>query len=194
MSGTLARALEQFGHGHPHCPLRHRGIPYREPLTLADGRRVLLRPAHHRDAAGLQRFFAALSPRSRLLRFHGVLNGLPDAAARRLATQVAQRHVSIVALADDGALCAEARYAVGDDGRAEFGIAVADSHQGQGLGRALLLRLAVHARESGLREITGVVMAGNEAMLQLMASLGATTRAAGSEVHATLQLAEPPPS
>ncbi|MCR5864509.1 hypothetical protein [Aquincola sp. J276] len=84
---------------------------YRERVLLRDGRSVLLRPAHHRDAALLQRFVAELSPRSRLLRFHGVVNGLSDAMARTLSTQVATRHVALVALADgpDGLpeLCAE---------------------------------------------------------------------------------------
>lgn len=81
----------------------------------------------------LQSFFAQLSPRSRLLRFHGAVNSLSDAAARRLTTQVASRHVALVALADgpDGLpeLCAEARYATNEDldpDEAEFGIAVAD--------------------------------------------------------------------
>jgi acetyltransferase len=188
---ALSEALGAIGHP-AQCPLRGRGAPYREALTLADGQRVLLRPAHRSDAAAFQRFFAGLSPRSRLLRFHGALKRVPDTAAMRLATQVAQRHVAIVALAEDGTLCAEARYAVDDDGAAEFGIAVADSHQGRGLGRALLLRLALHARESGLHQITGHIMAGNDAMLGLMAGLGATMRAVGSEVQATLPLSPAP--
>jgi GNAT superfamily N-acetyltransferase len=138
--------------------------------VLRNGERVLLRPAHHRDASALQGFFAALSPRSRLLRFHGGVSRLPDAVARSMSTQVARRHVALVALAGEGVLCAEARYAIdagGDTGSAEFGLAVADyaqgQGQGQGLGRALLLRLAVHARESGVHTLTGSVMPGNEA-------------------------------
>jgi RimJ/RimL family protein N-acetyltransferase len=169
------------------CPRRGAERPYRETLALRGGSRVLLRPAHHRDAAALQRFFALLSPRSRLLRFHGALNRLPEAAARSMSTQVAARHVALVAVGDDGELCAEARYAV-DGHHAEFGIAVADAQQGQGLGRALLLRLAVHARESGIHTLVGSVMPGNEPMLALLHALGAELRSQGAEVRGTLAL------
>lgn len=168
---------------------------YRERVLLRDGRSVLLRPAHHRDAALLQRFFAELSPRSRLLRFHGALNGLSDAAARRLSTQHAARHVALVALADgpDGQpeLCAEARYAVDDDlgdGEAEFGIAVADDWQRLGLGHALLMRLAIHARASGFSRLHGSVMAGNEPMLALLRALDAEVRGDAGEVRGTITL------
>jgi acetyltransferase len=175
------------------CPLRGAvdlQQPYRETLVLRGGHSVLLRPAHHRDAPALQRFFSGLSPRSRLLRFHGAINRLPDTAARSMSTQVAARHVAIVALAPDGELCAEARYAIDGDTPdvAEFAIAVADAHQGQGLGRALLLRLAVHARESGLAVLRGSVMPGNEPMLALMRALGAEVRSHGAEVQGAIRL------
>jgi RimJ/RimL family protein N-acetyltransferase len=168
---------------------------YRERLLLRDGRSLRLRPAHHRDAPLLQGFFAELSPRSRLLRFHGAIRHLPDAAARQLSTQVASRHVALVAL-DDGpdgepVICAEARYAIEPEhaDEAEFGIAVADDWQQLGLGRALLTRLAIHARAQGIRRLRGSVMAGNEPMLALMRTLGAELRAdAAAEVQGVIRL------
>lgn len=191
MNAAVAALAEL--HGRP-CAGRWREQPYRETLSLKGGGTVLLRPAHHRDAAALQRFFAALSPRSRLLRFHGAINRLPDSAARSMSTQVAARHVALLALADDGELAAEARYALGDDGAAEFGIAVADGWQGQGLGRALLLRLAVHAGDSGIAALRGSVLPGNEPMLKLMRSLGAELRSSGAEIHGTIALREVVPA
>jgi acetyltransferase len=167
---------------------------YRERLLLRDGRSLRLRPAHHRDAPLLQRFFAELSPRSRLLRFHGAIRQLPDAAARQLSTQVAARHVALVALADgpddEPVLCAEARYAIESDhaDEAEFGIAVADDWQQLGLGHALLTRLAVHARASGIQRLRGSVMAGNEPMLALMRTLGAELRHDAAEVQGVIRL------
>lgn len=168
---------------------------YRERVLLRDGRSVLLRPAHHGDAALLQSFFAELSPRSRLLRFHGAVNGLSDAEARMMSTQVASQHVALVALADrpDGLpeLCAEARYAV-DEGlngdEVEFGIAVADEWQQLGLGRALLTRLAIHARANGFSRLRGSVMPGNEPMLSLLRALGAELRGNGAEMRGTISL------
>ena len=168
---------------------------YRERVLLRDGRSVLLRPAHHGDAALLQSFFAELSPRSRLLRFHGTVNGLSDADARTLSTQVASRHVALVALADrpDGLpeLCAEARYAVDeklDGDEVEFGIAVADEWQQLGLGRALLTRLAIHARANGFSRLRGSVMNGNWPMLALLQALGSELRGNGAEVRGTIPL------
>lgn len=179
----------------PACTQRWRLQPYRETLTLRDGRRVLLRPAHHSDAAALALFFAALSPRARLLRFHGAVNRLPDRVLQSMTTQVPASHIALVALAttDDGLrqVLAEARYAIdksGDEGHAEFAVAVADAWQRQGLGRALVQRLAVHARASGLQRLHGSVLPGNEPMLQLMAGLGAGLHDDGAVVEARLAL------
>ena len=151
---------------------------YRERVLLRDGRSVLLRPAHHHDAALLQSFFAELSPRSRLLRFHGAVNGLSDAAARTLSTQVASRHVALVALADgpDGLpeLCAEARYAVDEDldgEEAEFGIAVADEWQQLGLGHAV----AQEYQEAGQKGPSGGLVEGHRGSLGMSGSGGHLT-------------------
>jgi GNAT superfamily N-acetyltransferase len=169
---------------------RHR--PYRECLALRDGRSLTLRPVHHSDADALQRFFAGLSPRSRLLRFHGAVNQLPAQVLGRMTTQVPQRHVALVAVAhtDDGLpqLLAEARYVVSAPGHAEFALAVADAWQGQGLGRALLGRLATHARWAGVQWLQGSVLPGNEPMLKLAGQLGAQLQQQGAEVLVRLGL------
>ncbi len=175
----------------PACPQGRHAQPYRETLRLRDGRDVLLRPVHRSDADALQRFFASLSPRSRLLRFHGAVNRLPVQALQMLTTQVAQRHVALVAttLTDDSerVLLADARYVVAEDGEAEFAVTVADAWQGQGLGRALLQRLAIHARTSGIQQLSGSVMPGNEPMLGLMSHLGAELHSSHAEVRAQLR-------
>jgi RimJ/RimL family protein N-acetyltransferase len=75
-----------------------------------------------------------------------------------------------------------------DAGEAEFALAVGDAWQGQGLGRALVRRLATHARATGLAALTGTVMAGNEPMLHLMKTLGAELRGDASEVKVRLPL------
>lgn len=182
----MSIALERPG---PACAQAWRTRPYREALQLRDGRRVTLRPAHRSDAGALQAFFAALSPRSRLMRFHGVVNRIPDGVLRDFTTQVPQRHVALVAMTetDDGlpALLAEARYVVDADTRcAEFALAVADDWQGQGLGRALLQRLALHARAEGLAMLEGSVRPDNEPVLALVRGLGATLHPRGPELWA----------
>lgn len=178
----------------PACAGAWRQRPYRETLALRDGRRVLLRPMHRSDADALQLFFTTLSPSSRLLRFHGAVNRLPEAALRSMTTLVPQRHVALVALAhtDDGLrrLLAEARYVIDDDApaQAEFALAVADGWQGQGLGRALLQRLAMHARSEGVQQLLGSVVPGNQAMLGLGHALGASLHSDGAEVRLQITL------
>ena len=124
------------------CSQPWRTQPYRETLVLRDGRQVLLRPAHRSDAEALEHFFIALSPRARLLRFHGAINRLPQRVLQSMTTQVPARHIALVALTttDDGLrqVLAEAGYAIDNEGQAEFAVAVADSWLRQGLGGALV--------------------------------------------------------
>lgn len=178
----------------PDCVRALAGRPYREALRLRDGRQVTLRPSHHSDVAALrQLFFGGLSPRARLLRFHGAVNALPESALRAMTTQVPQRHLALVATVttDDGLrqLLAEARYVVEEGtGTAEFAVSVADAWQGQGLARALLQRLVAYARSQGLVALHGGVVPGNEPMLRLMQKLGATLHGHAPEVRVQLPL------
>lgn len=186
-------ALGTFTAGCPRCPRTRHDHRYREVLTLRDGREVLLRPLLHRDAPSLGHFLlASLSDRSRLLRFHGVVNHFSDATLRILTTQSPGRHVALTAEActDDGLplLLAEARYAVEEGRAAEFAVSVADAWQRQGLGQALLRRLAAHARASGIGQLIGTVMPENAAMLGLAQGLGADLEAQPGEVMARLPL------
>ena len=180
--------------GDGRCARSWRERPYRETLALREGHVVTLRPAHRSDAAALQAFFAGLSPRSRMLRFHGGVRQLPDAVLRAFSTQVPHQHVALVAMAQthDGLphLVAEARYVVDAAAprHAEFALTVADGWQGLGLGRALLQRLATHAESLGLEALEGSVMAGNEPMLGMLLGLGASLHSTGAELRATLAL------
>jgi acetyltransferase len=124
------------------------------------------------------------------MRFHGGVARLPDALARTMSTQVASRHVALLALDTTGEIAAEARYAVDAEGDAvaEFAVAVGDGWQGRGLGRALLLRLAFHARENGFAALRGSVIPGNEPMLALLRALGAELQVHAAEVHGTIAL------
>lgn len=146
-------------------------------LWLHDGRSVRIRPVHAGDAEAEGRFVEALSPATRRLRFHGALNRLPPALLRAM-TAVDPCVQTVLVAEADALLVADARYVLDDDHphAAEFAIAVADAWQGGGLGRALMARLADHARERGLRLLFGEVLDHNHRMLGLMESLGARLR------------------
>lgn len=145
-------------------------------IRLADGRRVHVRPVRADDLEAEGRFVEALSPATRRLRFHGALNGLPDALLRAMTDVDPCLQVALVAVAGE-ALVADARYVVGDDPQvAEFAIAVADGWQGAGLGRALMQRLSTHARRRGLKRLHGEVLDDNHRMLSMLDTLGARLR------------------
>jgi acetyltransferase len=54
----------------------------------------------------------------------------------------------------------------------EFSLVVADDFSGKGLGSRLMLSIMEVAREKGLTEIEGLVLAKNPTMLKLMKGLG----------------------
>jgi acetyltransferase len=152
-------------------------------VRLADGREVVLRPVLEFDAGAEQRFFSqALSPASRLRRFHFGLRELPPSMLRAMTEVDHDDHVALIAEgfadADDDAptIVADARYVRGPRGpgcaEAEFAIAVADAWQGVGLGRLMMERLARHAARQGLKRLVGDVLPGNRAMAATVASLG----------------------
>jgi len=157
-----------------------------EQLRLPRGRAVLLRAITARDAAATQAFVAGLSLDARHKRFHVGLRQLSPELLRQMTEVDQHRHVALVAQAlwpADGRLAprlvADARYVRSREhaDEAEFAIAVADDWQSLGLGRALMARLAGHARAQGLRALTGDVLVENRRMLVLMRGLGASTRA-----------------
>ena len=156
--------------------------PHRDDLIeLNDGRRVVLAPVHPQDAPAERAFVGALSLTSRYRRFHFGLRELSPEASRAMTEIDQHHHVAFVARPSDddatAAIVADARYVLrADSADAEFAIAVADEWQGAGLGRALLQRLAAHARQQGVRRLFGDVLWGNPAMLALLRGLGAQLR------------------
>jgi len=148
-------------------------------IELNDGRRVEFAPVNPQDAPAERAFVGALSLTSRYRRFHFGLRELSPEASRAMTEVDQHHHVAFVARPADGdaTIVADARYVRrADSAEAEFAIAVADDWQGAGLGRALLTRLAAHARANGVERLFGDVLWGNPAMLALVRSLGARLR------------------
>jgi acetyltransferase len=144
-------------------------------IALNDGRLVHVAPVHPLDASAERDFVGALSLTSRYRRFHFGLRELSPEASRAMSEVDQHHHVAFVARpVGESAIVADARYVRrAENGDAEFAIAVADDWQGAGLGRALLQRLAAHAREQCVRRLFGDVLWGNPSMLALVRSLGA---------------------
>jgi len=148
--------------------------------------RVLIRSIRADDRDELSRFYAALSPESRLARFHAVSRGIGDAAATLLCGPDHEHREGFIAEPADassidpggsgearivGHLCLEPS-AIGF----EMAIAVADDWQAQGIGRALLLAAVDWATSHGIERIHASALSSNSAVLGLIASIGRPVR------------------
>jgi RimJ/RimL family protein N-acetyltransferase len=145
---------------------------------LRDGRRVRVRPITPADKRGLSAGLARMSPRSRYLRFHRVIERLSDAELRYLTEIDMRTHFAWVAvsLAEPGepgvAVIRYVRDAV-DPRSAEVAVTVIDDYQGVGLGTLLLETLLVSAMLNGIERVVALVLPENEAALRLFGRVGA---------------------
>jgi GNAT superfamily N-acetyltransferase len=126
-----------------------------------------LRPG---DSATVQALFDRLGERSRRLRFGGVKPALTPRDLELLSRVDADRD-ALVAYAG-GAPVGIAHLArdAGDPAWAEVGLAVADDHQGLGIGTALIRELAVDARTAGITHAHAWIDVENRGSRSLMRS------------------------
>jgi len=156
------------GSGNPAGPVRH--------CTLFDGRQVSIRPIRPDDAGIEADFVRHLSAESRYERFMVSMNELSPAKLRYLTNVDYEHHMALVATevdADSEVEIGVARYVVAPGTtRCEFAIAVDDAWQGSGLAGSLMAALIDDARQKGLTEMEGFVLAANHRMLKFVHQLG----------------------
>jgi acetyltransferase len=158
---------------------------YHQQWTMRDGRQFTLRPLQPDDACMLQEFVRGLSAQARYFRFVSSMRELSLTMLARHTLIDYDREMALVALckerrADAGGVLRDEERIIGLSGycsnpdlaSGEFSLAVADAFGGQGVGGRLMLAIMEVARHKGLREIDGLVLAGNAGMLRLMKSLG----------------------
>jgi len=152
---------------------------------LAGGGEYIVRPVHPDDASMLQNFVRGLSPESRYFRFVSSMQELPATMLSRFTLIDYDREMALVALITEESKDAQgnsvestrivgvSRYITNPDrASCEFSLVVADEFKGKGLGSRLMLSIMDFAREKGLTEIEGLVLANNPNMLKLMRGLG----------------------
>jgi GNAT superfamily N-acetyltransferase len=170
-------------------------------LVLRDGTPAMIWPLLPSDRAMLREGFAALSERSRYLRFLSSIPELTEPMLQRLVEKVdGIDHVALicVALPEHGEDCIVGvgrliRYA-DDPAAADIAVTVADQWQGRGVGTALIESL-LDRRPKGVRQLRTITAADNVPALAMLASAGPlTTRMEHGvvEVHTDLSTGHAP--
>jgi GNAT superfamily N-acetyltransferase len=136
-----------------------------------------IRPIEPGDKAALVAAFDQSSDEAIYRRFlnpHGRLTG----SELRYLTEVDHRdHEALMAVdPGSGGSVGVARYVRDHERpeRAEIAVAVLETWQGRGVGKALLHRLAARAQDEGITELTGLMLSDNRPMRRLLAGLGTT--------------------
>jgi acetyltransferase len=138
---------------------------------LRDGHEITIRPVRPEDAPAFHEAFAHVSAESVRMRFFGPLTALSEAYAARLTQIDYDREMALVAA--NGGIMGVARLSADPDNeRAEYAIIVRDDLHRRGLGEVLMRHLIAYARDKGIGDLYGDVLAENRAMLALADKLG----------------------
>jgi acetyl coenzyme A synthetase (ADP forming)-like protein len=146
---------------------------YEFDVALRDGGTVHLRPIRPDDAGRLVAFFEHLGPRSRYFRFFRLKERLEPVEVAYFTTVDYQKRMALIALQGDD-LVAVGRYdqLEQEPGVAEVAFAVADDHQGRGVGTALLQLLTTYARTHQVESFRALVLAENAQMMRVFRNSG----------------------
>lgn len=165
---------------------------YEELASLADGRRVVLRPIRPTDAAAHWHFVSVMTREDLYYRFFRLMS--PDALRASLPgmTDIDYTHeMAFIATPLGGGETMGVVRAVRQAGTdtAEFAVAVRSDLGGLGLGQVLMEKIASYCRAAGLRRLIGFVLPGNRRMLRLALRLGYKLGSPGDDaIEASLDL------
>jgi ribosomal protein S18 acetylase RimI-like enzyme len=123
------------------------------------------------DTETVTAVFERLGDRSRERRFCGAKPRLSEAELQNLARVDGTRHVLVGYVDGDSEPAGIARL-VRDGDSAEIAFAVADEHQGRGVGSTLAAELAADARAAGITQLTATVCGDNPRIVALLKRLG----------------------
>jgi GNAT superfamily N-acetyltransferase len=148
-------------------------------VELLDGMSVSYHAIAPENASALQRFHHRLSQRSIYLRFFAAKPELSDRKAGYFTNVDGMNRFALVALDPEreGEIIGVVSFdREGDTDRAEYAAAVEDRWQGRGLGLALTRRLIEAALKRDVKIFTGVLLAENARMLNLLRDLNLPER------------------
>ncbi len=130
-----------------------------------------MRPTLDTDAPALVALHERMSSESVYLRYFRARADLPLEEARATVRAEPGKHMVFGAfLGDEMVACAS--YDRVGEGEAEVAFAIADAHQGRGIGTLLLEHLAAVAREHGFHRFSAEVLPENHRMLHVFRNAG----------------------
>jgi GNAT superfamily N-acetyltransferase len=134
---------------------------------------ITIRPLRNGDTATVAAVFARLGDRSREQRFCGAKPRLSERDLELLARVDEYHHVLVGYVDGDPEPVGIARLAR-ERSSAEVAFAVADAHQGRGIGSILGRELAADARAAGVTHLVATVCGDNPSVVALMRRLGSS--------------------
>jgi RimJ/RimL family protein N-acetyltransferase len=140
------------------------------------------------DAAGLERFYAELSPESRLRRFHAACRGISHELAETLAMADHRTRDGFVAVAGSRIVGHVLLEPCGSKSE-EVAVAVGDRLQGRGIGTLLLAAALASARLRRVSRLIAWVQAENTGMRRLLVRSGHPLRMSWDRSVARYELA-----
>lgn len=191
-SGALAvdarivvQPTSTHGQHYGHLAILPYPSHFEQEWPMRGGGLYTVRPVRPDDASMLQALVKGLSSESRYFRFASSMPELPSRMLARFTLIDYDREMALVAVHRERKLGADgefidteriigvSRYVTNPDLRTcEFSLLVADEFAGQGLGSRLMAAITEFARNKGLAQIEGLVLAHNSNMLKLMRHLG----------------------
>jgi acetyltransferase len=178
-------------------PLAIRPYPSQWQFTeqLRDVGLVHIRPVRPDDERLYAKFFAAVTPADRRMRFLGASKAADHTFLARLTQIDYAREIAFVALSHDrDELLGVCRFVADPNLEdAEFAILVRSDLKGKGLGWRLMHLLLDYARAEGITALRGSVLEENNAMLRMCRELGFTQQTVMGDpgvVHVTLRVSQ----
>jgi acetyltransferase len=140
------------------------------------GESLTIRPIQPEDAAAHDAFFHRLTPEDVRHRFFAAVRELTPGQLAKFTRLDYEKDMAFIAVRDStGETVGVARLVREDDpSTGEFAVVVQPDVQGHGLGTHLIRRLLDWARQHGVKEVVGEILADNEPMLDLARYLGFT--------------------
>jgi len=152
---------------------------YATDEILRDGSSIHVRAIRPDDKLRLTEHFRQLSERSVYFRFFGAKRRLTEEDLQRFTEPDMRTHVGLVATlrnAGEESIIGVGRFMAREEAGAqhlaEVAFAVADAHQGRGIGTVLLEHLAAIAQRLGVTEFEADVLGENNRMLEVFRRSG----------------------